>query len=74
MQIIGTRANSSFRVYERYFRDKQRFMAAVDPDTGGPCAVVEDYTDKVIPGVHINTDRSSNNYGLIVKNDTGIPA
>ena len=57
MQIIGTRSTSSFRVPSDYFYLKRdRFAPGVDPTTGGPCALVDDNTDNVVSGYHIDQD------------------
>jgi len=45
MQIIGTRPNSAFRVDDQYFVSKPYQTVGVDPTTGGPVMVVEDFTD-----------------------------
>lgn len=45
MQIIGSRPESTFRVPSDYFEEKTAFMPGVDPTTGGPCTVVDDYSD-----------------------------
>jgi len=45
MQIIGTRDNSMFRVPANYFKEHRNFTAGIDPTTGGPILVVDDYTD-----------------------------
>ena len=45
MQIIGTRETSSFRVPSDYFENKPTFTPGIDPTTGGPLVVVDDFTD-----------------------------
>jgi len=45
MQLIGTRDASTFRVPADYFEEKPTFTPGVDPTTGGPVKVVEDFTD-----------------------------
>ena len=68
MQIIGTRAGSSFRVHDRYFIDKRRFHPGQDPTTGGPLAVVEDWSDTKVLGKTLELDPSSQWYGQVVDN------
>jgi len=66
VELICTRPNCSFRVHDRYFRDKARFTPGICPVDGGPIRVVTDHTDQQILNKKIDIDPSSDNYRLVV--------
>jgi len=71
-EIVGTRANSAFRVGPRYFYEKRsRFAPGIDPTTGGPVALVMEGTDDQVvktdgkPDWSFVTDPRDPNYGKV---------
>jgi len=66
-EIIGTRESSGFRVPADYFERKHRFAPTCVPHEGGPLAVVEAGTDKVVVGAVIQGgDSGSRERGRVV--------
>lgn len=66
MELICIRPMCSFRVHDRYFRDKARFTPGICPVDGGPLRIVTDHTDQAILNKKIEIDPSSDNYRLVV--------
>lgn len=73
MQIIGTRASSTFRVDADWYAKKKRFACGVDPTTGGPVEVVQDFTDTKV-NYHLDCDPTSPTFRQVVANSKSIEA
>ena len=67
MQIIGTRADSTWRVPADWYMQKQRFAPCIDPTTGGPVAVVHDHSDVHFEGYLVDTDQTSPTYRQVIQ-------
>lgn len=67
MELICSRSGCAFRVHERYFREKSRFMPGICPNCSGPIRIVQDHTDTLVVGRRIETDPGEHNFGLVVE-------
>lgn len=59
MQIIGTRPHSGFRAGPEFYIHNHHYHPGIDPHTGGPVAVVDDWTDDVREDYMVDTDPQS---------------
>lgn len=69
MQLIGTRPNSTWRVSADFYQRKQRYTPGVDPQTGGPVAVVYDWTDNPVPGYRLDTNPDSRTFRQVIEDN-----
>ena len=72
MQLIGTRENSSWRADADFFVKRHWFHPGVDPTTGGPIRVVEDFTDTPVTAkagheYRLDLDPSSRTFRQVIE-------
>jgi len=67
MQVICARG-CGFRVHDRYFETKKQFSPGICPrsNCGGPLEIVEDFTDKVVPGAKMITNPKDGVLGAVI--------
>lgn len=65
MAQVQCARHCGFRVHDRYFEEKKRFLPGICPRCNAPIEIVEDWTDDVIAGAYMVLDPTDRDAGQI---------